>query len=36
MIDKIKEDIAQVEGFNATTKEEIEQFRIQYLGKKEF
>ncbi|MFJ1365158.1 phenylalanine--tRNA ligase subunit alpha [Capnocytophaga canimorsus] len=34
MIDKIKEDIAQVESFNATTKEEIEQFRIQYLGKK--
>ncbi|MDN3596110.1 phenylalanine--tRNA ligase subunit alpha [Zunongwangia endophytica] len=34
MIDKIKEHIADVKAFNATTKEEIEAFRIKYLGKK--
>ncbi|WBL22181.1 phenylalanine--tRNA ligase subunit alpha [Zunongwangia sp. HRR-M8] len=34
MIDKIKEHIADVKAFNATTKDEIENFRIKYLGKK--
>lgn len=34
MIDKIKELIGEAENFNAQTKEEIESFRIQYLGKK--
>ncbi|SFB73452.1 phenylalanine--tRNA ligase subunit alpha [Zunongwangia sp. SCSIO 43204] len=34
MIDKIKEHIADVKAFNADTKEEIENFRIKYLGKK--
>ncbi len=34
MIDKIKEHITDVKAFNATTKEEIENFRIKYLGKK--
>lgn len=34
MIEKIKEHIAEVEAFKAKTKEEVESFRIQYLGKK--
>ncbi|MFC6861330.1 phenylalanine--tRNA ligase subunit alpha [Zunongwangia atlantica] len=34
MIDKIKEHIADVKAFKASTKEEIENFRIKYLGKK--
>ena len=34
MIDRIKEHIAKIEDFTAKTKEELEQFRIQYLGKK--
>ncbi|TXE08207.1 phenylalanine--tRNA ligase subunit alpha [Gelidibacter salicanalis] len=34
MIDKIKESIAEAEAFEAHTKEEIEAFRIKYLGKK--
>ena len=34
MIDKIKGHIADVESFNAKTKDEIEAFRIKYLGKK--
>ena len=34
MIDKIKEHITDVKAFNATTKEEIENFIIKYLGKK--
>ncbi|MFV8280638.1 phenylalanine--tRNA ligase subunit alpha [Christiangramia marina] len=34
MIDKIKGHIAEVENFNAATNEEIETFRIKYLGKK--
>lgn len=34
MIDKIKEHITKVEAFTSTKKEEIEQFRIEYLGKK--
>jgi len=34
MIDKIKGHIADVESFTATTKDEIEAFRIKYLGKK--
>lgn len=34
MIDKIKEHIAEVEAFTAHTKEELEVFRIKYLGKK--
>lgn len=34
MIEKIKAHIAEVESFNATTPEEIESFRIKYLGKK--
>lgn len=34
MLEKIKEHIAEVEAFQASTKEEIENFRIKYLGKK--
>lgn len=34
MIDKIKELISEAEGFKAQSKEEIEAFRIKYLGKK--
>lgn len=34
MIDKLKELIAEVEEFTVQSKEEIEDFRIQYLGKK--
>lgn len=34
MIDKIKEYIAEAEAFNGTSKEELEAFRIKFLGKK--
>ncbi len=34
MIDKIKAHIAEVEAFSAKKKEEVEAFRIKYLGKK--
>lgn len=34
MLDKVKELIGDVKAFNATTKDEVEQFRIQYLGSK--
>lgn len=34
MIDKIKAHIAEVEAFSAKSKEEVEAFRIKYLGKK--
>lgn len=34
MIEEIKEHIGQVTQFHADTKEELEAFRIQYLGKK--
>jgi len=34
MIDKIKELIAEAEAFKSQSKEEIETFRIKYLGKK--
>ncbi|WP_034060661.1 phenylalanine--tRNA ligase subunit alpha [Lacinutrix jangbogonensis] len=34
MIDKIKELIAEAESFKAESKEEVEAFRIKYLGKK--
>ncbi|MGB8705718.1 MAG: phenylalanine--tRNA ligase subunit alpha [Gillisia sp.] len=34
MIDKIKEHINKVQNFTATSKEEVEKFRIEYLGKK--
>ncbi|PKA83048.1 phenylalanyl-tRNA synthetase alpha subunit [Ulvibacter sp. MAR_2010_11] len=34
MIDKIKKHIAEVEAFASNKKEEIESFRIKYLGKK--
>ena len=34
MIDKIKEHIAEVEAFVANSHDEIETFRIKYLGKK--
>ena len=34
MIDTIKQHIAEVEQFRSTSKEEIENFRIKYLGKK--
>ena len=33
MIQKIKEHIAAVEAFNTSSQEEVEQFRIKYLGK---
>ncbi|MGB2129176.1 MAG: phenylalanine--tRNA ligase subunit alpha [Flavicella sp.] len=34
MLDKVKELSGEVEGFHATTAEEIEQFRIKFLGSK--
>ncbi len=34
MIDKIKKDIKAVNGFTTDSKEELEAFRIKYLGKK--
>ena len=34
MIDKIKEHIAEVEKFTTQAKEDIENFRIKYLGRK--
>ena len=34
MIDKIENYISEIEAFKATTKEEVEDFRIRYLGKK--
>lgn len=34
MIETIKEHLAEVEKFSSTSKEEIETFRIKYLGKK--
>ena len=34
MIDKIKEHITQVEAFSATTLDQVEDFRIKYLGSK--
>ena len=34
MIDTIKQHIAEVEQFSSTSKDEIENFRIKYLGKK--
>jgi len=34
MIDKIKELITEAESFKAQSKEEVEAFRIKYLGKK--
>ena len=34
MIDKIRELIVEAEAFKAQSKEEIEAFRIKYLGKK--
>ena len=34
MLDKVKELIGEVTAFNATTKDEIETFRIKFLGKK--
>ncbi|MBT0607090.1 phenylalanine--tRNA ligase subunit alpha [Aequorivita echinoideorum] len=33
MIEKIKEHLAEVEAFSSTNKEEIENFRIKYLGR---
>jgi phenylalanyl-tRNA synthetase alpha chain len=36
MIDKIKEHVSKVEGFNSDNPSEIEAFRIEYLGKKGF
>ncbi|PHO00863.1 phenylalanine--tRNA ligase subunit alpha, partial [Rhodobacteraceae bacterium 4F10] len=34
MLDKVKELIGEVNAFNTTSKEEIETFRIKYLGSK--
>ena len=34
MLDKVKELIGDVKAFNATTKDEVEAFRIKYLGSK--
>ncbi len=34
MLDKIKQLIAEIESFTATTPEEVEQFRIKHLSKK--
>ena len=36
MLDKIKELIAEAESFKAQSKEEVEAFRIKFLGKKGF
>jgi phenylalanyl-tRNA synthetase alpha chain len=34
MLDKVKELIGDVKAFKATSKEEVEAFRIKYLGSK--
>ena len=34
MLDKVKELIGDVNTFKATSKEDVESFRIQYLGSK--
>src|SRR5690606_18846745 len=34
MIDTIKKHIVEIQAFSSTNKEEIESFRIKYLGKK--
>ena len=34
MLDKVKELIGDVNAFKATSKEDVESFRIQYLGSK--
>ena len=34
MIDKIDENLSLVNAFNAQSKDEVEAFRIKYLGKK--
>ena len=34
MLDKVKELIGEVAAFNATSKDEIETFRIKFLSKK--
>ena len=34
MLDKIREHIAKVEAFRTEKKEELEQFRVEYFGKK--
>ena len=34
MIDKLKELIAEAEAFSAQSKDEVEAFRIKYLGSK--
>ncbi|MBL4939939.1 MAG: phenylalanine--tRNA ligase subunit alpha, partial [Lutibacter sp.] len=34
MLDKVKELIGEVKAFNGATKDEIETFRIKFLGKK--
>ena len=34
MIDKIKDLIEEAEAFTAQTKDEVEAFRIKFLGKK--
>lgn len=34
MLDKVKHILSEVESFKATSKEEVEQFRIKYLGSK--
>ena len=34
MIDKIDENLSLVNAFDAQSKEEVEAFRIKYLGKK--
>ena len=34
MVEKIKDYIAEIDAFQATSKEEVESFRIKFLGKK--
>ena len=34
MLEQIKQLISEIEGFTATTAEEVEQFRIRHLSKK--
>ena len=36
MLDKIDELLKEVQSFTSTNKDEIEQFRIKFNGKKEF
>ena len=34
MLDSIQQHLGEIAAFNASTAEEVEQFRIKYLGRK--